>query len=192
MYGQQDIVGYDDIVGLMDQQNPNVQMGLAFPTPGRPSIASLLQRVAPQMVPAAVQAMQPLGVQPGQTVLPQSNRVMREFYLGLGPRVVLPANAAVTTTTNPQLVCRIKRLVIRAATPATPDDFVVTEVNVGNIRQINGDAELPGALFAADGYQLDLQTSTVNIGNTVTVRLQNLTANPITIALGAIAWTLAP
>jgi len=191
MYGNQhEIVGYDDIVGLMDQANPNT--GLAFPAGNRPNISALLSRVMPQMVNAGVQAMQPLGVQPGQTVLPQSNRVMREFYLGLGPRVVIPGNQGVTATTNPQLVCRIKRLVIRAAAPATADDFVVTEVNVGNIRQINGDAELPGALFAADGYQLDLQTSTVNIGNTVTIRLQNLTANPITVALGAIAWTLAP
>lgn len=190
MYGQ-DIVGYDDIVGLMDQANPNVS-ALAFPANNKPSIAAMLQRVAPQVLNAGVQAMQPLGLQNGQMVLPQGNRTMREFYLGLGPRVVIPGNATVTQTTNPQLVCRIKRLVIRAATPATPDDFVVTDVNIGNIRQINGDAELPGALFAADGYQLDLQTSTVNIGNTVSIRITNLLAGPITVALGAIAWTLAP
>lgn len=187
---QQDIVGYDDIVGLMDSANPNVS-ALAYPS-NRPTIAQMLARAAPQVLSAGVQAMQPLGIQHGQTVLPQSNRVMREFYLGLGPRVVIPASGGITATTNPQLVCRIKRIVLRAAAPATADDFVVTEVNVGNLRQINGDAELPGALFAADGYQLDLQTSTVNIGNTVSIRFQNLTAAPITVALGAIAWTLAP
>jgi hypothetical protein len=90
-------------------------------------------------------------------------------------------------------VCRIARLIITPLDAgSTPNDFTVSQIEIGNLRQINGQAALPGAMFQADGFNLNVKTNTVNIGNTVAITLTNRTANPRTFAFGAVALQIQP
>jgi hypothetical protein len=221
MYGQQDIIGYADIIGAGDLAYPSVAT-FANPTRRMGGIASMLSNpAAAQQLniasmlsnPAAAQQlnldalvgavvnklsamrrpMQPPGTPEGVSVANGPEWAMRETWLGLGDPQTLPANATQTIVVQPQLVCRIARLIITPLDAgSTPNDFTVSQIEIGNLRQINGQAALPGAMFQADGFNLNVKTNTVNIGNTVAITLTNRTANPRTFAFGAVALQIQP
>lgn len=207
MYGNnRDIIGYADIIGAGDLAYPSVA---TFANPqGRPSIASMLSAVNPQtqqlnldaLVGAVVNKLgamrrpvQPPGTPEGVSVANGPEWAMRETWLGLGDPQTVPAAATQTIVVQPQLVCRIARLIITPLDAgAGPNDFTVSQIEIGNLRQINGQAALPGAMFQADGFNLNVKTNTVNIGNTVAITLTNRAAAPRTFAFGAVALQIQP
>lgn len=198
----QDFIGYRDLIGYGD---------MAFPAQG--SLASQIQRglvqqanaaqginplalAALQAVPAAVQAFarkpaQPLGMPEGMVARDDYPNTMRRIWLGLGDVLVIAPGDTETQIVTPQLTCRISRLIITCL-DGTAADFTVNDIRVGNQPQINGQAALPGAMFAADGFNLDSATNTVNLGNTVSITIRNRNAAARSFALGAVAYTLAP
>lgn len=182
--------GLVDVVGLADALS-------MVPAPQRRTIASMLQQqmAAPtlaesvqvlQQQPAVGVLQRPLGLPPNSQMAVDVPGVARKQYIGLGPRIVaIPAAGAVDIIAQPQSVARIERLIIESiGTPtASGRDFTVTRVDIGDVRQISGQGEIPGLAFSAEGFQLDVKLDTSNPGNTIQISLENVSAGPITIAL---------
>ena len=196
----QDIIGYRDIIGAGDLAYPNVATfaqprsanlaQLALAQQGQLNLDALVSAVVNKLS-AMRKPVQPPGTPEGVTVANAPEWAMRETWLGLGDAVTVGAGLTQTITVNPQLVCRIARLII-VAVDGVPGDFTVSQIEVGNLRQINGQAALPGAMFQADGFNLNVKTNTVNIGNTVSITLTNRNAAPRTFAFGAVALQIQP
>lgn len=149
------------------------------------------QAVNPNAVMDAA-SMQPLGLPQGAVFGADVPRVARRQYIALGDRQVLAANTSVTITALPQSVARIERLIVESigGTGASGRDFIVSRLDIGDMRQISGAGELPGTMFEAQGFQLDNKLDTSNPGNQVIITVTNVTANSITIAAGAVGTVI--
>lgn len=193
-----DFIGYTDLIGAGDLAYPQRKFSdlLANMSAAQGVNPNALAVAALQAVPAAVQAFaqqrkQPLGMPENMVSRDDYPNTMRRIWLGLGDELTVLPGATSVQIVTPQLTCRISRLIITCL-DGTANDFTVTDIRVGNQPQINGQAALPGAMFAADGFNLDSATNTVNLGNTVTIAIRNRNAANRTFALGAVAYTLAP
>lgn len=154
--------------------------------------AQTMAKVAAQAAQNALAAVQPAGLPPNTEMLSGGRGgIVRDQYIGLGPRVTIAAGASQLITAQPQRPCRIRRIVIESLIAGgSGKDFVVSQLNIGVEPQIVGAAELPGSMFASDGFQVDVKTDTANVGNTITILITNTTAGAITLALGAVGLTL--
>lgn len=150
-----------------------------------------MQAVNPNTVMDAA-SVQPLGLPQGAVFGADVPRIARKQYVALGDRQLIGAGASVTITALPQSVARIERLIIESigAAGASGRDFVVSRLDIGDMRQISGAGELPGTMFEAQGFQLDSKLDTSNPGNQVIITITNVTAAGITIAAGAVGTVI--
>lgn len=167
-------------------------VGLANPAQGRALMANALanaQAFNPAQVMDAAQLLQqPVGLPPGAVWGADVPRVARKQYIALGDRITLGAGLSATITATPQSVARIERLIIESIGTATASgkDFVVSRLDIGDMRQISGAGDLPGTMFEAGGFQLDSKLDTSNPGNQVIITVTNVTVAAITLAAGAV------
>lgn len=181
--------GLVDVVGLAEALS-------MVPTQQRRTIASMITQAQQQPLAEAVQVMQqapaigvlqrPLGLPPNAQMAVDVPGVARKQYIGLGPRIIgISAGTGVDIIAQPQSIARIERLIIESigAPTASGRDFTVTRVDIGDVRQISGQGEIPGTAFSSEGFQLDVKLDTSNPGNTIQISLENVSAGLITIAL---------
>lgn len=176
--------------GLLDIVGASMAPGVAtFAKPQ--NVAHLAQLAAAQAVSpealmdASAVLQRPLGLPPNATFVADGPRVARKQYVGLGERIPLSANQSATITAQPQSVARIERLLIESVGSATASgrDFVVTRLDVGDMRQISGVGEIPGLAFSSEGFDLGVKLDTSNPGNLITISVTNLLTTAITLAL---------
>lgn len=189
--------GLLDVVGSLSQASQVAQ--LANPLAGRALFSNALANLAGQqavdpsrVIDAAALLGQPVGLPQGAVMGADVPRVARKQYIALGDRQNLNPNASVTITALPQSVARIERLVIESigAATASGKDFVVSRLDVGDMRQISGAGELPGTMFESQGFQLDNKLDTSNPGNQIIITITNVSAGAIVIAAGAVGTVI--
>ena len=180
--GLLDVVGDANVATLANAMQRRAAFGNAFAN---------MQAVNPQAVMDA-SALQPLGLPQGAVFGADVPRVARRQYIALGDRESLAIGASVTITALPQSVARIERLVVESIGSATASgkDFVVSRLDIGDMRQISGAGELPGTMFESAGFQLDNKLDTSNPGNQIIITVTNVSAGAITIAAGAIGTVI--
>lgn len=186
-WGGSDVIG---AAGLFDVVGDASNVATFANNAGRARLGNALagvQAYNPSMVADAAQVLgRPLGLPPNSVFTAADGaRVARKQYIGLGQRVTIAAGVTTQITAIPQSIARIERLVIESigAAAASGRDFVVSRLDIGDMRQISGTGEIPGTAFAADGFQLDVKLDTSNPGNSVTIEVTNITGAPITVAL---------
>lgn len=180
--GLLDVVGDANVATLANALQRRGTFGSAFAN---------MQAVNPQAVMDAA-SLQPLGLPQGAVFGADVPRVARRQYIALGDRQALALGASVTITALPQSVARIERLIVESIGSATASgkDFIVSRLDVGDMRQISGAGELPGTMFESQGFQLDNKLDTSNPGNQIIITVTNVSAGAITIAAGAVGTVI--
>jgi hypothetical protein len=186
----QDIVGYDEIVGALDElesldrhgshssgaslaigdEIERLMSAAGADDPAR--VPSKLRRMAAQM--RLAREVDPRAV----SVIDRPATRRREYPLGfesVTPGGILPGNSEVVRA-DPQISFRGERLVI-------PSDislfFTIDDIIVGKNSQVVSSGSIPASTFSEVAVGVRLNLDTANVGNLISLRVRNIGFDPI-------------
>jgi hypothetical protein len=100
----------------------------------------------------------------------------RRFPLGFDSVTPVPAGAVISIQSRPQVTFKPQRLII----PSTiGPSFLILALSVGKNPQTVAVSPNLGLVFSEQGWGVDLDCDTANIGQDVTMQVQNITGAPV-------------
>jgi len=186
--GYSDIVGYDEIIGALDEMDSatgnwmSVGDNLAIGD----DIEQLLHAAGAEAAAAGPSKIQRLAqkLRLAREIDPRAVTVMdrpatrrREYPLGFESAAEVALNGTALVRATPQISFRGERLVV-------PSDislfFSIDDIIVGKNSQLVSDGPIPASTFSEVAVGVRLNLDTANIGNTITMRVRNVgSADPI-------------
>ena len=180
----------EELLSAAAGQGPGRRMG---PRPGafRPGAAMMRPGFRPGMRPAfrPGATMTRPGIAQGRDMglgerLAGAGLIMRQaqptkarrFPLGFDSVTPVPAGAVVSIQSRPQVTFKPQRLII----PSTiGPSFLILALSVGKNPQTVAVSPNLGLVFSEQGWGVDLDCDTANIGQDVTMQVQNITGAPV-------------
>jgi len=180
-----DIVGYESIVGMdeldsLDSVGDNIAIGdeladLYMATGANGGSPAVVQRNPTALRKLASQLDLARQVDPravGVVDRPATRR--REYPIGFEALADTPPAGVTTVEARPQISFRGERLVI-------PSDislfFVMDDLVVGKNSQLVAVGAIPAATFSEVGVGVRLNLDTANVGNLISLRVRNISAD---------------
>lgn len=114
--------------------------------------------------------------QNGAAVVPRVNQKARRQVSPLTATVVAGGTAA-NISSQPQTLFRAKRFVIPASLAPS---FTVQDIKVGNVSQFPNTGDVPGEVFAQNGFDCWVDLDTVNPAINLSVAVTNITGGSLT------------
>lgn len=186
--GYSDIIGYDEIVGALDELDALDRQGTGATLAIGDEIEALMhaagaaaaRRSAPQSkLQQVADAMRMArNVDPrAVSVVDRPATRRREYPLGFESTVDVASGGSSVVTANPQISFRGERLVV-------PSDislfFVLDDILVGKNSQLVSSGPVPASAFSEVAVGVRLNLDTANIGNLISLRVRNIGPDPLT------------